>query len=481
MDPQSRRGMAIHRFRTSFETGGGVGRTVVVSLILAAASCSPRPQVVEADLAIVGVDLIPMTSDSVVHGQSVFVSDGRIVRIADSASVRSAPGVRVIDGRGRFLFPGLVDAHAHVRVEKALDLFLSYGITTLRNMHGGLGDPLTWAREIEAGRLRGPTLINASPLLRWDTEGLTLPGPEPLRSIEDVKRAVEAARDSGYAVIKVLQFPREPFDSLMSAATALGVPVAGHLPMMGTGDPRVDMTLDDVLGSGMSVIEHVGELIEKGISPAQRDSVAVEDLARRVAASGVAVSTITDLTLLVTAGLTQGDAFPSDSIRAQILKYGDPSELGMIDRLPDIWRQMVQAPIEREYLSLFIRRLHRAGVPLLVGTDAHSPLQVGGLSAIQDMLYLVESGLTPYDALAAMTVVPARVLGDEGVWGTVVEGGRADALLLSENPLSDPAVLLSAIEGVVLRGQWIDRAELDALRSDAESRVLFCRAPRCDG
>lgn len=455
-------------------------RMLVVLILLVAGSgaCAPRPEVVEADLAIVGVDVIPMTSDTVLHGQSVFVQDGRIVRIADSASARAEAGTQVIDGHGRFLFPGLVDAHAHLRAAKTLDLFVSYGITTVRNMHGGLGDPLTWARAIEAGQLRGPTLINASPILRWDTDGLTLPGPGPIRSFEDVRRAVDATVDSGYAAIKVLEFPREAFDSLVARATAAGLPVAGHVPIMDTGDPTVDMTLGDVLGSGMSVIEHLSGLIDHGIDPARRDSASAEALARSVAESGVAITTITDLTRLVWAGLRPGSDFPSDSLRAMALKYG--GEAGDLDRLPDIWRGLGLVPIEPGYLSLVIRRMHRAGVPLMVGTDAHSPLQVAGLSAIQDMLFLVESGLSPYAALAAMTAVPARVLGEEGMWGTLVEGGRADALLLTGNPLEDLSILLAAIEGVMLRGEWIDRPRLDAMRADAESRTLFCREPRCD-
>lgn len=455
-------------------------RRFLILVGVGALACTPGPEVVEADLAIIGVDVLPMTSDTVLRDQSVFVHEGHIVRMTDADRVRATPDADVIDGRGRFLIPGLVDAHAHLRAERALDLFLSYGITTIRNMHGGLGDPLTWAREIEAGRLRGPTLINASPILRWDTEGLTLPGPEPIRSFEDVRRAVEAARDSGYAAIKVLEFPQEAFDSLVTAARAAGLPVAGHVPIMSTGDPKVDMTLDEVLASGMEVVEHLNGLIEHGLEPARRDSASAEDLARRVAGSGVAVTTITDLPLLMEMALEPGSDFPNDSLRAQALKYGDARGVAQLEQLPGIWRRMGIIPIRRAYLSQVIRLMHRAGVPLMVGTDGHTALQVGGLSAIRDMLFLVESGLSPYDALAAMTTVPARVLGAAGAWGALVEGARADALLLSANPLEDPTALIHAVEGVVLRGAWIDRARLDQVRREAESRELYCPEPRCD-
>jgi len=104
--------------------------------------------------------------------------------------------------------------------------------------------------------------------------------------------------------------------------------------------------------------------------------------------------------------------------------------------------------------------LHRAGVPLLLGTDAlGAPLTIPGASAHQELELLVASGLTPYDALRTATVNPARFLGKEDEFGTIAVGKRADLLLVSADPLMDIHSLQNPV-GVMIRGQWLPAEKL---------------------
>lgn len=454
-------------------------RNLALLAALGLGACSPEPRTVEADLAIVDVTVATLLTEPLQTDRTVLVRDGRIAEIVASADVRPSPETRVIDGTGRFLIPGLVDAHAHLRAAGTLDLYLSHGFTTVRNMHGGFGDPLVWRRSIEAGTLRGPNLLNASPILAWDNPGRTLPGWGPIDSYDLIKQAIDEIADSGFVSVKTLEFPREAFDTLMVAARRRGLPVTGHPPMTDSGDPEMDLTFDEMLSSGMTIIEHLDELINTGLDPSMRDSASAQDVVDRVAASGVAVTTLTGATRLIAAGLELDSAFVTPELYARALKYGGEEEAEFLYQLPDLWRDNGFIAIDGEFLKMFIRMLHRAGVPILVGTDAHSSMAVAGLAAIEEVRFLHDAGLSNFQALAAATSVPATTLGFAGQWGTIEVGSQADLLLLSSNPLVDLDAL-EELEGLALDGVWFERAALEEMRVAAEAKVLFCRAPRCE-
>jgi len=109
-----------------------------------------------------------------------------------------------------------------------------------------------------------------------------------------------------------------------------------------------------------------------------------------------------------------------------------------------------------------ILALHKAGAGLLLGSDAPQVFNVPGFAIHRELEYLVASGLTPYEALRTGTVNPARFFGQERVFGTVETGKEADLVLLDSNPL-DEISNAGRIHGVMLRGRWLDRKELDGI------------------
>lgn len=131
------------------------------------------------------------------------------------------------------------------------------------------------------------------------------------------------------------------------------------------------------------------------------------------------------------------------------------------------WRQRPQTGPPGYRYTAFLRKvvgaLHRAGVPLMSGTDAMGvPLVAPGSSLHYELQLLVASGLTPFEAIRTATVVPARFLRKEADFGTVIEGGRADLVLVQGNPLQDITRLRSP-EGVMVRGKWLTRRELEEM------------------
>jgi imidazolonepropionase-like amidohydrolase len=117
-----------------------------------------------------------------------------------------------------------------------------------------------------------------------------------------------------------------------------------------------------------------------------------------------------------------------------------------------------------------IRALHDGGVGILLGSDSPQTFNVPGFAVHRELQIMVAAGLTPYEALRTATAAPAQFFGAEGAYGTIVVGADADLVLLSKDPLQDIANTQS-IEGVMVRGRWLDRAYLDRGLRDIEARM----------
>src|SRR5262249_52199021 len=209
--------------------------------------------------AIMRVSVVPMTgTDNVLKDSTVLVRDGRIVAAGATGSVAVPSDARVIDGRGKFLIPGLADMHTHLFSDEEIPdsmagdefgVMLANGVTTIRLMIGRPGH-LTMRRDIELGRLLGPQLWVASPQFtgREDINCRVVTTPEEART------AVKEAADSGYDFIKLtLYITPEVFDAVASEAARNGIRVVGHV------DPRVGVA--KALAAGQH-IEHLDNYME---------------------------------------------------------------------------------------------------------------------------------------------------------------------------------------------------------------------------
>ena len=122
-----------------------------------------------AVVAFVDVNVIPMDRERVEAHQTVLVRGDRIAAVGRSADVAVPPDATVIDGRGRFLLPGLVDSHTHINTDipwaPARDdfgdapMYLAYGVTTVVNLSGS-PTQLDWRRRVATAELIGPTIPN---------------------------------------------------------------------------------------------------------------------------------------------------------------------------------------------------------------------------------------------------------------------------------------------------------------------------------
>lgn len=440
---------------------------VGAALFLSGQACAQAPAPTST-LAFTGVSVIPMDREEVLVNQTVIIANSGITYLGGP---RATPaGATVIDGRGKFLMPGLSEFHAHVpsgaqavHAHRTLSLYALAGVTTARGM---LGAPMHLALRdsIARGQVFGPRLLTAGP--SFNNNSVTSPS--------QAVAMVHAQKDAGYDLLKIHPgVPRVAFDSLAATANRLGIPFSGHVPLA--------VGLDVALAAKFSTIDHLDGLIEalysgRGLLTPQVNGffglgiVRQLDLSRfqgivdRVRASGV-VMVPTQILLDNYASDVTGDELTS----LPEMSYWVPGQVAT-------WRatknsMLAQGSVPREHrmehIALrrrFIRALHDAGVPFLLGSDAPQLWNVPGFAAHRELGALVAAGLTPYQALRTGTVNVATFLKEEGRSGVVRTGARADLILLDANPLEDVANS-QRISGVVLNGRWIGSVEREMLLS----------------
>ncbi len=419
-------------------------------------------------IAFVDVNLVPMDREVVLEEMTVVVEDGRIAAIGKSDRVSVPPNSRRIEAPGSFLLPGLFEMHVHVRDRKALGLYLAHGFTTVRDMNGRLGDTLTWREEQKAGTLDGPRIVTSGVILYADAPE---DHPYPVRTPDQARRAVQEIAARGYDLVKVYRIERASFLALMDEARRLSIPVAGHHPDVvhdQSYEAPLDLSMHDVLASGMVSLEHLDELITAGLRM-KLDPGAIAALARKIRGGNVAVATLISQDFLVQQIRREGQAFLTEEREREVRAlFGDESVATMRQQIEFIQTKLPRSIADLgaaipEFSLLMLRTFHGEGVELLIGTDSHSSLLPAGPSGIDEMELFVAAGLRPYDALRAATVNGARVLGWLDRLGTVAAGKESDLLLVKENPLENLATLRRPL-AVMVRGRYYDEATLAELR-----------------
>lgn len=359
------------------------------------------------------VSVIDMTGDRVLTDRTVVVADGRVVELTGSRA-DYPEGATIVPGGGRYLVPGLIDMHVHVRTGD-LAAYNAAGITTVRNMWGWSTLGAIVGR-IERGEVTGPRIVSASPGL----DGPEVQWPET-RVVADPAQAAQAVRDqvtAGWRFIKVYtSLSRDAWSGIMSAAATAGVDVVGHVPLA--------VPVEDALALGQRSIEHLTgydrRVSRSGRSGtwgwADADPATYQELASATALAGVWNCP----TLAIYVALSRRDS-------------RDDADLIITQR------------------RRFVAELHRAGARIVAGSDAGIGIVDPGTSLHDELSELVAAGLTPYEALRAATVDAGTLLGIPHL-GTIVPGAPADLLLLENNPLADLAALRNP-DGVVRRGAW---------------------------
>jgi imidazolonepropionase-like amidohydrolase len=432
--------------------GSVVGLVVLAGAIPAWSQQVNQPPPKESIVAFQDISVIPMDTERVLPHQMVLVRNGKIVDVGSVSSVHLPPKTMLIDGRGRFLMPGLADMHTHVDRKEMLPLFLAAGVTTVLNM--GLASPefvTTTRDEIRRGSVLGPRVFAA-----FLIDGPGDPGPEYVPVCErDARAAVERAKLEGYDFIKAYErLQPEIFAAVLDEARKQHIAVVGHI--------ATAVGLESSLAQGQVMIAHAEEYYKTYFENKPNDAripAAVELTLRAGAYVTPNLSFFANLTKM-----TSDLEFFDERMAEPDIAFLPPDIRGdwLADRPSKASDRFVP---ELAMLKRLTLALSKAGVPLLAGTDSPGGL-IPGTSLDDDVEQLVSAGLTPFQALSAATRVPGQFIhqyvpGAEE-FGTITIGASADLVLLTANPLIDVRGLRQPV-GVMVHGRWFERNELQAM------------------
>lgn len=468
--------------------------TFVLSLSLSVAAAAPRIE--SSPLRIANVTVIPLDNDDVLRERDVLIRDGRIVRIDAARPVRKHDAARVIDGTGKFLLPGFVDAHVHVATEgairgskdstvAALDLgndhvydkqvlltFLRAGVVAAANLGGSVAsdEDLLWLRdEVAAHRVLGPRLFVGKRINGPRAAVAATPeDPVPASSVNapttaaDGTAAVQAAKRRGYDFIKPYQFlNRETYAAIVSEARRLGLPTSGHLPELGCAT-CADRAF--VFEHAMDNIAHAEELGRYGrtsdLAPADIDALAAEVARRRIAVTPTLITLKTILFMYMQREVPPVPSPWSDWVDP-ITRWEWTAPQNRY--LSAAFREQPEAPLfsaSYDFSRVLTRQLWKRGVLLTAGTDAALPGLPFGLALHLEMQELREIGLSPQEVLRAASLNARRLFAPTLGSGAVRPGELAELVLLDADPLADIRNTRQ-IAGVVVQGRWISTAEME--------------------
>lgn len=411
----------------------------------------------------VNVNIVPMSTEVVLTGQTVIVARGKIANIGPVESVPIPEDAQIVDGTDRFLMPGLAEMHAHVtgtrpaEIDRLFTLFVANGITTIRGMLGQYSH-LDLRARLEAGEVFGPRFVTSGPSLNGRS----------VSSAADAARQVREQHAAGYDFIKVHPgLTAEEFAALAATANELGMPYAGHVP--------VAAGVREALRSHMATIDHLDGYFVALLPPDSHGSggfggffdvmLARELDSEKIAALAAATAmagTWNVPTQALVEQMVDGTSVTDLRNRSE-MRYVPESTVN--DWVIAKERQLAERGFDPETAALAIdlrRRLilalHDSGAGLLLGSDAPQIFNVPGFSAHRELDVLVAAGLTPYAALQTGTSAVAKFLGSNT--GVVAVGKEADLILLDANPLEDIRNS-RRIHGVMLRGRWLPASELE--------------------
>jgi imidazolonepropionase-like amidohydrolase len=438
------------------------------SLCLSLLLCT-APNPADSIVAFVDVTVIPMDRERSLSHSTVLVRGSRIVKVGPAKEVTVPAGAVQVDGRGKFLIPGLAEMHAHIPggqasegdVRRTLFLYVAGGITTIRGM---LGHSRHLQLREQAAR---PDVI--SPWIY--TSGPSFNG-NSVPTVQSAITRVAEQKQAGYDFIKIHPgIKREVFDSLSAAAQRAGLRLAGHVPL--------DVGLQRALEARYASIDHLDGYVEAMVRANSPVSTSESQFFGLNLGEHLDESRIPSLVKATKeAGVWN---VPTQTLMENLASDVSAEALGRRPEMrfvpPDMLAEWAQekgsilretgssAESARRTLAVrrkLIRALHDGGAGLVLGSDAPQIYNVPGYSIHRELEAMVAAGLTPYQALETGTRNVALFFGIPGEAGTIEAGKRADLVLLEANPLSDIRNT-SRRAGVMLHGRWLPKAAIDPM------------------
>ena len=454
---------------------------LLLSVAAAGAVQSPSPALYIDDVTVIDVSGGPAQ----VH-RTVIVQGNRIVGVVGPEVREKArlSGAVLIDGKGKFLIPGLWDMHVHMVFgdwfprgkEVTLPLFVANGITGVRDMGGELEVLQQWRKEISAGTLIGPRIVMSGPML--DGPQPRFPSSIAVKTPEDGRRAVDDLKRRGADFIKLQSLiPRDAVFAIADEAKKQGITFVGHVPDA--------VRASEASNAGQKSFEHLIGIFE-GSSPLE------DEFIKGAKSEGKFLSTYDPKrAAALFALLAKNQTWQCPTLvwerGGNLIDKTDFARDTRAKYAPTYWKEVTWKRFTDEIMHDFntddlatrkafvakelevVNAMHHAGIPFLAGTDTPPGVYIfPGFSLHEELQRFVAAGFTPMEALQTATLNPAKFLGLDKELGTIEKGKLADLVLLDANPLDDISNT-QKISAVIVNGRFLSRVDLDKMLAGAEA------------
>lgn len=406
------------------------------------------------------VHIIPMHQDTVLVDKMVYIKEGIIEKIADTIQVK---GIQVFDGKEKYLTPGLIDMHVHVWDRFELGLYLSNGVTAVRNLWG-MPMHLRIKEDVIEEKIFSPSFFTTGPKLT----GAEFIGDDNLnlKNPREAKNKVISLKERGYDFIKTYYgLDKEIFDAVIEQANISEVDIVAH--------PSQKVPFSYHFNSQIKSIEHAEEIVQQ---PLQFD---LDTIKLQSIIDSISQSKHTSYSPTITVFNNIYQMMMDDSILAsESLKYMNPL-IKKTDSKKQFERwfnakQENPSTIERikkqhDFHITIVKKLHEAGVTIICGTDGGIGVTLPGFSIHQELAFYKDAGLSNYEVLKTATINASKTHAMMSQLGTIEEGKTANLLLVDENPL----VNLSSLKNptyVFVKGRKLNRETLDSFNTKAKNR-----------
>jgi imidazolonepropionase-like amidohydrolase len=434
------------------------------------------------------VTVIDCTGSASQNDMTVVIEKDRITEIQKATKIQVPKNAQVIESSGKFLIPGLWDAHVHWQDKRYLPLFIANGVTGIRLMWG-MAEHKQWQKEVNERKLIGPRMLIASTIL--DGPKPLWPGSAAISDAAQGKEAVDREKKDGADFIKAYsRLPREAYFAIAQESKNQQIPFVGHVPYSITvreaseaGQKSIEHLTGFLLASSKLENELRKELLDSLQKTPPNDLEVGRLQAKRLLESyddQKAASLISQLaknktwqcptmTVLRSFGMLNDSSFTNDprlkympnSIR---VTWDPKNDFRLASRTAEDWENSKKIFLKQIQI---VGAMNGAGIPILAGTDVGNPFCFPGFSLHDELGLLVQAGLSPMKALQTATRNAAEFSGFADTLGTIKKGKIADLVLLNADPLQDINNTRS-IEAVIFGGKLIQKDALQQMLASIE-------------
>lgn len=448
---------------------GLVTHFLAVAAILSNSACASDVSAIK-DVTVIAAD-----GSAPLQGATVVIADGLISSVGVGVPIPA--GATVIDGRGKYVIPGLWDMHVHLSKMRpsAMKLLVVNGVTSVRDMGGDIDELLRWREEVASGSRVGPTIFTAGPFLESPENierMLAKPVSENVEPVErtriavanpeDARRIVKILAERGVDLIKVREAVNgETYVAIGKAARENGISLMAH---------TMEVPIPTILEAHTKSIEHFFFPLLDDVPSAERRQYFKEIADRRIAfAPNLHLSKDSELKPYdEIADFLDDESNSIDKRRAYLSKYmlrdwREQLEQDRGDERKEFYRRLIPSVIRD------VKEMREVGVTILPATDTAVLFVFPGWALQEEIaLYVDMLDFSPLAAIEAATRQAAQFMGVGATVGTIETGKVADLLILDANPLEDIRNT-QRIDTVILRGNFYNEDRLAEILESVKS------------